>query len=102
MNEEPSTALKIGVTIYSIVFWIGVLWWFRRQNLRNPDRPRSVPLGLMPIGYFLIRITPAIEYLNAKMALRNSERIRAFLQLADDLWMRKKRVDRRIPRGPGR
>ena len=63
--------------------------------------PVRMPLGAVPIAYCLIQITPALEYLNAKMNLRRSKRIRAFLKLANDLRMRKKRVYGFLPRRPG-
>jgi hypothetical protein len=59
-----------------------------------------VPLGSVPISYCFIRITPAIEYLLMTMNLRRSKRIRAFLELADYLRMRKKRIDGLLPRRP--
>lgn len=59
-----------------------------------------VPLGSIPVSYCFIRITPAIEYLLLRMNLRRSNRIRAFLKLADDLRMRKQRIDGLLPRRP--
>lgn len=82
-----------------IVFYISLYALFGGR-IRN-DQPTRMPLGVVPVAYLLMQITPALEYLNAKMSLRNSQRIRAFLKLADDLRMRKQPVDRRLSRGPG-
>jgi hypothetical protein len=79
-----------------IIFWIAVYALLTRNN-----RMARIPLGVVPIAYCLIKITPAIEYLLLKWDLRRNERIRAFLRRADDIRMRKQGVHRRIPRGPG-
>lgn len=76
-----------------VIFLIGLYSLFGRKSY--------VPLAVVPIAYSLIHITPAIEYLLLKMALRRGKRVRAFLKLADDLRMRKKRVDGFLPRRPG-
>lgn len=64
------------------------------------NRP-YMPLAAVPVAYCFISITPAIEYLLLVMNLRRSERIRSFLKLADNLGMRKQRVDGFLPLRPG-
>lgn len=96
------TAETIAVLVYATVFWIVVVWWIGRNNRRYPNRQRSIPLGLIPIAYLLLQINPLVEYLLYRMNLRRSQRIRAFLQLADDIRMRKNAIDGFFPRGSGR
>lgn len=85
---------------FVLIFFYISLYALFGGRIRN-DRPARVPIALMPVAYLLMQINPAIEYLNAKMTLRNSQRIRAFLKLAHDLRMRKKPVDGFFPRRPG-
>lgn len=99
--ENAPVGFKIAVGIWFFVFWAFVLWRCRQRNLRGDPPGRTVSGGSATALYFLMIIYPAIDYLNARMALRHRERIRAFLKLADDLWVRQQRVDSRLPRRPG-
>lgn len=94
----PGTVIAL---ICGIVFWVVLLRWYGRTNSRYPDRPASIPIALIPVGYLLLQINPLIEYLLYRMNLRRSQRIRSFLELADDLRMRKHRIDRALPPGSG-
>lgn len=96
------TAGSAAALIYGIVFWVVLLWWIGRNNRLYPDRPASVPIALMPVGYLLLQTNPLIEYLNGLMSLRRHQRIRAFLQLADHFWMRKHLLNRRLAGRAGR
>ena len=63
--------------------------------------PSYAPAAIVPLAYLFQLIEPALSFLLLKRDLRRSERIRSFLQLADDIRMRKQSVDRRLPGGPG-
>lgn len=99
--EEPHSTFALVLTaVCVVIFWGGFFWLIGRSNRRNPDRPTYVPIGLMPVAYFLMQINPVIEYMLYRMNLRRSKRIRAFLKLANDARMRKKPVDGFLPRRP--
>lgn len=103
MRENAEFTPETGAAlVVAIVFWVAFFWWIGRNNRRFPNRPASVPVALIPVGYLLLQINPLIDYLLYRMNLRRSQRIRAFLQLADDLWMRKKSINRRFPGFTGR
>lgn len=97
----PTQELAWLLIFFVLIFFYISLYALLCGRTRD-DQPTRMPLGAVPIAYGLIKITPAIEYLLLKMDLRRHQRIRAFLKLADDLWMRKKPVDGFFPRRPGR
>lgn len=94
MNAGQSDAIT------SIVGWIVLLGFFASflpvifGKVRPSELPKGTPLLLMPIA-------SGLALLKQKMVLRRHQRIAAFLQLADDLRMRKKRVDGFLPRRTG-
>ena len=100
MKEPLGIIETVLVSIWILATWGVIFWWIGRRNRKNPERT-SVPIGLMPVAYVLMLLNPAIEYLLYKMNLRRSERVRAFLKLSNDLRVRKKTIDRRLPRRPG-
>ena len=57
------------------------------------QKRRYVPALLIPVIYFWITtVEPTLMWLIWLWAGRRSERIARFLRLADDLWMRDKRI----------
>ncbi len=60
--------------------------------------PDHLPALIVPIAYFWYQVEPMLSYLLLLRDLRRSERIRRFLLRANDLWMRKKAGNRRLPR----
>lgn len=103
MTDKPPiqwewTAGNILMVIWIIVFWAIVIRWFKKHP--SPEKGIRVPIAVMPIAYFLMLVNPAIDFMLYKMNLRRSKRIRAFLKLANDLRMRKKRIDGFFPRRP--
>lgn len=98
---SPLDQLAGFLAFLAMIFFYIALYALLGGRTRD-DRPTRMPLGAVPIAYCFIKITPALEYLLLKMDLRRHQRIRAFLKLADDLWMRKKPLDGFLPRRPGR
>lgn len=93
--------------VFTAALWIGFFWLMQRAAKRRqeqPERPppRTMSAGMMVLIYAFAQIGPLIEYLGMKIALRRRKRVVAFLKLADDLWMRQKRVYRRLPFRPRR
>jgi hypothetical protein len=98
------------------VYWLMLCWavvivaFLRRRyvkaqierKLEIDYSPSRIPAVIVPLAYVFQQIEPAISFLLLKRGLRRSERIRAFLKLADDVRVRKQSVDRRLPGGPGR
>lgn len=82
----------------SIVGWAVILGFYFGLFLMvvGPIRPTSLPRApIAALPFVCLRATMTLW-----RNLRRSQRIRAFLQLADDLRMRQKRVDGFFPRGP--
>jgi hypothetical protein len=95
---DQMTALDWIVSVgWTAIVWISIIWWFRK----NRSTVKVVPLAWVPISFAWFQMKPAIDYWLLKRDLRRHERIRAFLKLADDLWMRKKPLDGFLPRRPG-
>lgn len=72
-------------------FWLLAVTAIFRGGVSSRDIPAGTPIVFAPAVYFLVLIRK----------LWHSQRIRAFIELAD-LRMRQKRADGRIPFGPGR
>jgi hypothetical protein len=74
--------------------WAAVMWAICRYRDRDvaSDIPRGTPLVFIPI----------VLLYKQQMRLWRSQRVRAFLKLADDLRMRQQRVDGVFPRRPRR
>lgn len=88
--EQMTTLDWVLCSSMIVIVWAIVIRWFWR---RHPNA--GMPIGLIPFFHYADQVIH-------KMQLRRHQRIRAFLQLADDLWMRKQRVDGFLPRRPGR
>ena len=98
-------SLVIGVDQLAgfLAFFVLIIFYISLYALLGRgERPTRMPLAAVPISYFFMRITPAIDYLLLRMDLRRSQRIRAFLKLADDLRMRKQALNGFFLRGPRR
>lgn len=87
--------------IVSVLGWIVILSFFVGMALivfgviKPRELPRGIPIVMLPVAAWLALWKQAKK-------LRRSQRIAAFLQLANDLRMRKKRVDGLLPRRPAR
>lgn len=91
MTSESDLLPRVLVLAFLLTCWAGVMWLVcYRVKLR--DIPTGMPLVFIPI----------VMVWRAHLLLWRSQRIRRFLQLADDLRMRQKRVDGFLPRRPGR
>ncbi len=97
--EEQGVIFKVLFGIYFVAFWIVLLWWLARRARRG-DMPVPAAAGIF--AYFWMFLEPMFSYLLLLRDLRRSERIRTFLKLADDLRIRKKGIDRRLPVRPRR
>lgn len=90
------------VAFFALVIFLIAFYALLTGSTRSAPAPRRVamPVAAMPIAYALMQLTPLVEWLLYRMNLRRHQRIRAFLQLADDLRMRKQRVDGFLPHRP--
>lgn len=87
MSDEALA--RVLLAIFLVICWAGVMWLICRRT-KSSDIPSGMPIVLIPV----------VLLIKAQLKLWRSQRIRAFLKLADDLRMRKKSVNRRLPRGP--
>lgn len=89
----------LGAEVFTLVFFLLLallaLSLMTRGNLVKWSDLRGVPLFLIPLVY-------CVTQLMASLRLRRGERVRSFLQFANDLWMRKQRIDGFLPRRPRR
>ena len=94
MSADGDAVPRILVAVFLLSCWAAVMWAICRA--RDRDVVRDIPQGI-PIVFL-----PAVLLYKQQMRLWRSQRIRAFLKLADDLRMRQKRVDGFLPRRPRR
>lgn len=90
MNED--LLARVLLATFLACCWAGIMWSICRARSTAEDVPAWCPLILVPF----------VLLWKAQMKLWRSQRIAAFLQFADDLRMRKQRVDGLFPRSPRR
>lgn len=91
IEEYGSDALAIIGMIAIFSYWAGLALIVVGQA-KISELPHGIPLVLVPF---------AAWFQFARNLLRR-KRIASFLKLADDLWMRKKRINGFFPRRPRR
>jgi hypothetical protein len=93
------TSSDIGVQLFTfgilLLPALCILSIITRGNLVKMSQLRGIPFFFIPLVYCFLQI-------RAEVRLRRGQRIAAFLQLANDLRMRKQRVDGRVTRRSSR
>jgi hypothetical protein len=94
IEEYGSLALTIIFWVVLFSYWAGfVLFIVGKSSVR--ELPNGIPLVFIPLAAWF-------QFVRQKLDSLRRQRIAAFLKLADDLWMRKDRINGFLPRWPRR
>lgn len=103
--HDLSEIESVLLTIYSVVFWVVLIWWFMRST--RPQKGRTTGIQFMPVIFIPIiyawhtLFVPPLMWLGMLASRRRSKLISRFLERADDLRMRDEPIDQLLPRRPG-
>ena len=91
IDEDTLAHILLAAFLFSC--WAGIMWTIcRARDVNSTDIPRGVPLVFVPAVWLMLLIIRSWH----------RQRVATFLKLANDLRVREKGVDRRIPFGSRR